>query len=50
MDALQLAKQLHPDVNKDDPEAAKKFQEVQKAYEVLSLLKSFISYIGMECL
>nr|GMD65202.1 chaperone protein DnaJ GFA2, mitochondrial [Ipomoea batatas] len=32
---LGLAKQLHPDVNKDDPEAAKKFQEVQKAYEVL---------------
>ncbi|CAH9085532.1 unnamed protein product [Cuscuta epithymum] len=32
---LGLAKQLHPDVNKDDPEAAKKFQEVQRAYEVL---------------
>ncbi|GMP62537.1 hypothetical protein CsSME_00024608 [Camellia sinensis var. sinensis] len=31
----QLAKQLHPDTNKDDPEAEKKFQEVQKAYEVL---------------
>ncbi|GMP62530.1 hypothetical protein CsSME_00024608 [Camellia sinensis var. sinensis] len=30
-----LAKQLHPDTNKDDPEAEKKFQEVQKAYEVL---------------
>ncbi|CAI9103166.1 OLC1v1001612C1 [Oldenlandia corymbosa var. corymbosa] len=30
-----LAKSLHPDTNKDDPEAAKKFQEVQEAYEVL---------------
>lgn len=33
----QLAKQLHPDTNKDDPEAEKKFQEVQKAYEVYFL-------------
>lgn len=31
---LQVAKKLHPDTNKDDPEAEKKFQEVQKAYEV----------------
>ncbi|XP_010442218.1 PREDICTED: chaperone protein dnaJ GFA2, mitochondrial-like [Camelina sativa] len=30
-----LAKKLHPDMNKDDPEAEKKFQEVSKAYEVL---------------
>ncbi|XP_039048076.1 chaperone protein dnaJ GFA2, mitochondrial-like isoform X2 [Hibiscus syriacus] len=30
-----LAKKLHPGVNKDDPEAEKKFQEVSKAYEVL---------------
>ncbi|KAJ4900836.1 gametophytic factor 2 [Raphanus sativus] len=30
-----LAKQLHPDMNKDDPEAEKKFQEVSKAYEIL---------------
>ncbi|KAH7544770.1 hypothetical protein FEM48_Zijuj01G0021500 [Ziziphus jujuba var. spinosa] len=30
-----LAKKLHPDTNKEDPEAEKKFQEVQKAYEVL---------------
>ncbi|XP_068659019.1 chaperone protein dnaJ GFA2, mitochondrial-like isoform X1 [Aristolochia californica] len=30
-----LAKKLHPDTNKDDPEAEKKFQEVQRAYEVL---------------
>ncbi|KAJ6948507.1 hypothetical protein NC651_002748 [Populus alba x Populus x berolinensis] len=30
-----LAKKLHPDTKKDDPEAEKKFQEVSKAYEVL---------------
>ncbi|CAK9140357.1 unnamed protein product [Ilex paraguariensis] len=30
-----LAKKLHPDTNKYDPEAETKFQEVQKAYEVL---------------
>ncbi|KFK31336.1 hypothetical protein AALP_AA6G098700 [Arabis alpina] len=30
-----LAKQHHPDINKDDPEAEKKFQEVSKAYEIL---------------
>lgn len=30
-----LAKKLHPDTNKSDPEAEKKFQEVQAAYEVL---------------
>lgn len=32
---LQLAKKLHPDTNKSDPETEKKFQEVQAAYEVL---------------
>ncbi|KAH1237266.1 Chaperone protein dnaJ GFA2, mitochondrial [Glycine max] len=30
-----LAKKLHPDTNKDDPKAEKKFQEVSMAYEVL---------------
>ncbi|XP_071697122.1 chaperone protein dnaJ GFA2, mitochondrial-like isoform X2 [Rutidosis leptorrhynchoides] len=30
-----LAKKWHPDANKDDPEAEKRFQEVSKAYEVL---------------
>ncbi|MCL7040329.1 hypothetical protein MKW94_030188 [Papaver nudicaule] len=30
-----LAKKLHPDMNKDDADAAKKFQELQTAYEVL---------------
>ncbi|KAK9841760.1 hypothetical protein WJX81_001134 [Elliptochloris bilobata] len=31
----QLAKKYHPDANKDSPEAAAKFQDVNKAYETL---------------
>jgi len=31
-----LAKQLHPDRNKDNPEAAKRFAEVTNAYDLLS--------------
>uniref|UniRef100_A0A0E0MK43 J domain-containing protein n=1 Tax=Oryza punctata TaxID=4537 RepID=A0A0E0MK43_ORYPU len=30
-----LAKKFHPDTNKEDADAEKKFQEVQRAYEVL---------------
>lgn len=30
----KLAKELHPDVNKDDPEAEQKFQDLGAAYEV----------------
>ena len=31
-----LAKQLHPDRNKDKPDAAKRFAEVTQAYDLLS--------------
>lgn len=33
----QLAKKFHPDVNKNDPTAEKKFTEVSEAYEVRDL-------------
>jgi molecular chaperone DnaJ len=32
----RLARELHPDVNRDDPEAEIKFKEAAEAYEVLS--------------
>ncbi len=31
----KLAKQYHPDLNKDNPSAAEKFKEINEAYEVL---------------
>ena len=32
----KLAKELHPDKNKDNPKAAEKFSEVTRAYDLLS--------------
>ncbi len=32
----RLAKQYHPDINKNDPQANEKFKEINEAYEVLS--------------
>lgn len=32
----QLAKKFHPDTNKGDPDAGRKFQDVSEAYEILS--------------
>ena len=32
----RLAKKYHPDLNKDNPEAAEKFKEINEAYECLS--------------
>lgn len=32
----KLAKQYHPDLNKDNPQAAEKFKNINEAYEVLS--------------
>lgn len=46
----QLAKKYHPDANKDDPEAPKKFQEVSEAYEVnVSWINTASLWSGINC-
>ena len=42
---VQWAKKHHPDMNKDDPDAEKTFQEINKAYEVRSS-SSLTSYLS----
>lgn len=41
-----LAKQLHPDVNQDDEEAADQFKKVQAAYDVLKRAESMRQALG----
>lgn len=43
----ELAKKFHPDTNKGDPSANKKFQEVSEAYEVslVYFIKLIIIYL-----
>ncbi len=40
----ECAKKYHPDVNRDNPEAANTFKEIQKSYEILSDTKKRQSY------
>ena len=42
---LQFAKKFHPDTNKDDADAEKKFQEVNHAYEVF-ILKCLLLFMN----
>lgn len=46
------AKELHPDKNKDDPDASRKFQDLGAAYEALSDADKRKKYdqCGVECL
>ncbi len=43
----ELVKKYHPDINKDNPEAAKKMAEINEAYQVLSDPKKRAQYDAM---
>lgn len=47
----KLAAKLHPDKNKDDPDATTKFQNINQAYEVLSdeEKRKLYDQCGMKC-
>lgn len=47
----KLAKELHPDKNKDDPNASEKFNDLSSAYEVLSddAKRKLYDQCGEEC-
>lgn len=40
-----LAKELHPDKNKDDPKAQERFQDLGAAYEVMKILTKGGEYL-----
>ena len=41
---MQLAKKFHPDANKNNPYAKRKFQEIRDAYEVRGCLMEFVLF------
>ena len=47
-----MAKKMHPDMNRDDPDANEKFQELGAAYEALSDpdKRKLYDKCGEECL
>lgn len=50
---VQLAKKYHPDANKNNPSAKRKFQEIREAYEVCRcywLSFSHLVFIMVVCL
>lgn len=42
----RMAKLWHPDVNRNDPDAAEQFMRIQEAWEILSIDKSRLRYLA----